>query len=207
MAGTVIDAHGASRPYPGETANGDIWSFDRHNDIYRLAVIDGLGHGPAAAHAAQLARDTFTEHPQVSIIETLEACHRALRSTRGAAMFVATIDYNSAKLDFAGAGNVEGRLIQNSHERRLISQRGIVGSTLPRIRPVSIALDDDWLLIVHTDGVSNRLDPASSSADSHANLAERLLHAYGRETDDATIVVVHPSRDTGSSSDSATHIY
>jgi len=45
----------AERPYPGETVSGDAYAVHWVGDACRIAVIDGLGHGPEAAKASASA--------------------------------------------------------------------------------------------------------------------------------------------------------
>jgi serine phosphatase RsbU (regulator of sigma subunit) len=182
----------AARPYPGERVSGDLWDVRRGEQTCRIAVIDGLGHGPEAAAAAQAAREALAAHPDAPAIEALGLCHRALAGTRGAAISIAVIDPQAAQLTYAGVGNVEGRVWQGGEERRLTIHRGIVGKAMPTVRPFTVALAEDWLLLMHTDGVSGRFAlPRVAPLDGGvpAALAERLLREWGRERDDATIVV------------------
>ena len=186
---------GASRPYPGETANGDAWTVQRHGGACRIAVIDGLGHGPAAAAAAQGALDVLAAHPALPPSEAVQACHHALRGTRGAVISIAAIDLDAGQLTYAGVGNVEAQLRQGGRTERLIAYRGIVGVTLPTVRSFVAALEREWLLLLHTDGVSARF--AVESLPEFANpepgrLAEAVLAGWGRATDDATVIVARP---------------
>jgi len=52
MTEDALVVAGVSRPYPGETVNGDAWAVHRHGGAGRIALVDGLGHGPEAAVAA-----------------------------------------------------------------------------------------------------------------------------------------------------------
>ena len=55
--------HGWEAPLYWERS-GDAWQVDRHESLYRLAVIDGLGHGELAAHAAATAKQTLADRPE-----------------------------------------------------------------------------------------------------------------------------------------------
>jgi hypothetical protein len=166
-----------------------------------VAVIDGLGHGPAAASAAAAAVEVLAAAPHLDPVAALLTCHRALAGTRGAAISVAWIGpaepgSPACRLVYAGVGNVEARLWQPDRERRPISHRGIVGAGSPRGRPSEFALGGDWFLVVHTDGVSARFDltavPEPERRDPQG-LAEAIVARWGRLTDDATAVVVRPA--------------
>lgn len=192
MVDEPIALAAASRPYPGETANGDAWTVQWHGGICRVAVIDGLGHGPVAETAARCAIDTLVAHPTLAPIDAILACHHALHGTRGAVLSIAAINLDRGELTYAGVGNVEAQLWQGGRTQRLIAYRGIVGLTLPTVRSFVVPLEREWVLLLHTDGVSARFamenlpeftDPGPGS------LATAVLAGWGRETDDATVVV------------------
>jgi hypothetical protein len=169
----------ATRPYPGETLNGDAWRLDWFEGACRLAVIDGLGHGPQAAIAAATALETLGSRPDLSPVDALRACHAALGATRGAAMSVASI--------------VEGHLVRQGQQQRLVAYRGIVGAAFPNVRPQSFDLQSTWLLLLHTDGIRARFhleDMPSELKDEPQRLADGLLGGWSRDADDATIVVI-----------------
>ena len=161
MAERRILISAASRPYPTEVANGDAWHVDWQPAGCRIAVIDGLGHGPAAAEAASRARDALAGAPEADPIEALRHCHGALRGTRGAAVSVVLLDFMANRLIYAGVGNVEARLVANGRTVRMPSMRGIVGATLPTLRSFEEALPPGWIPIrvIHC----RRLPPSSIS--------------------------------------------
>jgi len=195
MADQTLAVAGVSRPYPGETANGDTWTVEWHDGACRIAVIDGLGHGPAAAVAAQRARDLLRARPDLPPEEALRACHEALRGTRGAVISIAWMAVDAHEVVYAGIGNVEAQLRQGGRTQRLVAYRGIVGVTLPTPRSVVSALERDWLLLVHTDGVSARFAVESVpevASPTPEVLATAVLAGWGRATDDATVVVARP---------------
>ncbi|HZR98282.1 MAG TPA: SpoIIE family protein phosphatase [Chloroflexota bacterium] len=198
MATGAITVAGASRPYPGERANGDAWAVDWHAGACRIAVIDGVGHGSEAAAAARLAVDALAAQTHLLPPEALRLCHDALRGSRGATISIAHVAPAQGRLLYAGVGNVEARLRLGGSWHRLITYRGIVGVTLRTIRAFELALAPDWLLLLHTDGVSARLDPGALPADTRvapAALAEAILQRWGRASDDATVVVAAPDGD------------
>lgn len=195
MADQPLAVGGVSRPYPGESANGDAWTVEWHDRACRITVIDGLGHGPAAALAAQRAVALLRTHPALMPEEALRACHVALHGTRGAVMSIARITVDPPQLMYAGIGNVEAQLYQSGRTQRLVAQRGIVGMTVPTPRSAVYTLERDWLLLVHTDGVSARFTVESVpevTSPTPTVLATAVLEGWGRDTDDATVVVVCP---------------
>ena len=198
MAHRAILIAAAARPHPTEVVSGDAWHVDWTAAGCRIAVVDGLGHGPDAAAAAARAGAVLAAAPHASPGEALRLCHDALRGTRGAAVGIAAIEPALGLLTFAGVGNVEARLVAGRRTLRLPSSRGIVGAVLPTLRPLQAALEPGWLLILHSDGVSDRFDlqeiPAASGDPQR--LADAILARWGRATDDATVVVAQPATST-----------
>ncbi|HZO33333.1 MAG TPA: SpoIIE family protein phosphatase [Chloroflexota bacterium] len=195
MAGNTITIGVASRPYPSEIVNGDAHAVHWSEGSCRIAVIDGLGHGVAAAEASARAVAVLDAHPDLDPAEALRRCHTALVGTRGAAISVVRLDPARGELVYAGIGNVEGHLWQGGRQERMIAYRGIIGSAMRTVRPFTMQLADEWTLLMHSDGVSAR-------ADLHAldlptpwdpeQLAQAVLERYGREHDDALAVVAMP---------------
>jgi hypothetical protein len=75
-----------------------------------------------------------------------------------------------------------------------MTDRGIVGSVLPRVRPVEMALAPNWLLLMHTDGIKRRFDAQAQfeATPGGESLAQAILKEWGRATDDATVLVAQP---------------
>jgi serine phosphatase RsbU (regulator of sigma subunit) len=157
-------------------------------------MIDGLGHGPQAAAAAAAAIGVLAAHPVLDLPVAMQQCHEALKGTRGAALLLIRVAMEARELTFAGVGNVEAQLWQGGRTQHLISDRGIVGATLPRTRPVTISLAADWLLLMYTDGIRDRFDLPTlrQTAAGADTLAHALLTDWSRATDDATILVAQP---------------
>lgn len=195
MTEPPVVVHAAGRPHPAEQVSGDAWTVERGDSGCRLALVDGLGHGPAAAAAAGLAVATLRAQPGLPPLEALRVCHAALRAGRGAAALVADVDLQHGTLTIAGVGNVDGRLWTATREQRFTTDRGVLGLALPTVRPLVVDLPAAWLLVLHTDGVSARFDLGALLRDgaTPAALAVDLLARHARPTDDATVIVAVPA--------------
>lgn len=182
----------ATRPHPREVVNGDRVHLERRGAMYRIAVIDGLGHGPDAAAAAALAVDTLAAIPDADVPSSIRACHAALKGSRGAALSVIRIDLDTRRMTFAGLGNVEGVLVTPGGRHLLVPQRGIAGAISPRILETQETLPDSFIVMLCTDGIHSgaRRELRFGQIVSAEALANELLTAWGSETDDASVVVV-----------------
>src|SRR5690242_7865590 len=81
----------AARAWPRSTVCGDLHLVKRMDRGVLLAVIDGLGHGPEAFAAAQVARALLEEYSEEPLGALVNRCHAGLRKTRWVVMTVATI--------------------------------------------------------------------------------------------------------------------
>ncbi|HEX6881496.1 MAG TPA: ATP-binding protein, partial [Terriglobales bacterium] len=73
-------------PKKGETLCGDVVNLRMFSGGGSFLVADGLGHGISAHEAAREAAKIFSEEAGGAAAEVLDAVHRGLRSTRGAAV-------------------------------------------------------------------------------------------------------------------------
>lgn len=163
-------------------------------DSALFGLMDGLGHGPAAATAALRAVDAL-KHAHTERLEVLiQLCHRVLAGTRGVAMTLARVDFAASTLIWTGVGNVTANLVAKdptgTHIRssaRLAA--GIVGYRIPEIRPAQvISLRAGDLLVIATDGITeDHLDHVDFAASATA-IAEEMLRKHAKETDDAMVL-------------------
>lgn len=187
-----IDWHASVRPMPGESVCGDAWVAASRPNGLLLAVIDGLGHGAAAAEASNRAcrilHDSAEE--QLEVLATL--CHRALRDTRGAAVTLAFI-HRDGRLRWLGVGNVEAVVVRartegGSQHDSLMLLPGVIGYHVPALREAEIRLSAGDTLVMATDGVRSSFVEALSGRDTPARTAQRILDDYGKRTDDALVL-------------------
>lgn len=179
-------------PKSGETANGDAWAVSNSAAGRTFLVVDGLGHGFAAAEASSAAVRVFRERIELAPAEMLAAIHEALRPTRGAALAVARIEAQRDQLVFAGIGNIAGAVITGTAVRKTVSRNGTAGHQLHRIHQYEYPFEPGSQLIMHSDGLSSKwvLDRYPGLMVRHPLLIAGVLwRDYGRERDDATVLV------------------
>src|SRR4051812_25511416 len=102
----------ASRPAMGETVSGDLHHIATFPRGALIAVVDGVGHGEAAATAAQIAVDAIRGNAYEPLPTLLARCHEALNGTRGAVLTLASVDTAAETVTWLGVGNVEARLLR-----------------------------------------------------------------------------------------------
>lgn len=187
-------------PVRGEEASGDGLHIQLRPGGWRLLVADGLGHGPFARDASQRAVAASRENPDGSPARLLEACHEALRSTRGAAVAVADVDLEAKTVCFAGIGNITGVIEAARRGQHLVSLNGIVGQGTAKIREFSYPWPAGALLVMASDGLSTRwrLDAYPGLGVRHPSLIAGVLYRdFGRPRDDATVAVVRERHQPG----------
>lgn len=180
-------------PMHGEYLSGDSWTLAHDATSATVMVADGLGHGPLAAQASELAASTVADVPELPAGTLMEDMHAALRSTRGAAAAVARIDMLDEKITFAGVGNIAAHLITGSERRQLVSHNGIVGSNMRKVQVFDAPWTTDTLMVLHSDGIGSRWhlgDYPGLAACHPAVVAGVLYRDFGRGRDDVTVLVL-----------------
>lgn len=179
------------QPIVGEYHSGDDYIVLDFEDYFLVAVVDGLGHGPDAQTAAKRAIEHIQKHPERAVQVLLEGCHEALRGTRGAVVAIARVDRSRKMLSHAGLGNIETRLVGKDKVRRPVTVNGIVGHSARKFRVEEFPFEPGDLLLMHTDGLSDRFEISSASRSRDPQmLANQLAQEHGRIHDDQLIVVV-----------------
>jgi negative regulator of sigma-B (phosphoserine phosphatase) len=185
----------AGAPLAGEERSGDLAVFAAYEGGALVAVVDGLGHGDAAADAAEIAARAIHRHRQAEPSELMRRCHEELRKSRGVVMTLAWFDLAARRLSWAGIGNVEARLVRGAavygdrHDSALVLG-GVVGYNLPPVRPSHMALEPGDAVAFATDGIEADYSASLAPGVPAQLLAERIFERHAKGSDDALAVVV-----------------
>jgi phosphoserine phosphatase RsbX len=190
-----IEWAAARRPVPGEQVCGDYpIAVDVGGTAALFGVADGLGHGAAAETAALRAEELVKRCRTEPLDVLLQLCHRGLTDTRGAALTLARIDFETGTLSWIGIGNVTADLVAKvpggvQIRASALLAGGIVGYRMPHAlatHQVSIGPGD--LLVIATDGILEDHVQGIDFAAPAMAIAERILDAYSRDSDDALVL-------------------
>jgi serine phosphatase RsbU (regulator of sigma subunit) len=181
-----------ARPHPAESHSGDITVVVPFDSALFFGVIDVSGHGYDAHRLARRLAAEIETNATLDLAATLQAVHTKALGTRGAAVGLAVIDRARRRLQFAGVGNGHIRCF-GAHHWRGVWRDGIIGERLPTILPQSIPLEPGDLIVMASDGVSESTPVAElrgNSPFSAGHIAHCLIQQAGRNTDDASCIVV-----------------
>jgi negative regulator of sigma-B (phosphoserine phosphatase) len=189
----TLDRGLAGAPHEGEDLSGDLAVFVPTAAGALACLIDGLGHGPEAAHAAELCASVVREFADVPATELMARCHTALLDTRGVVMTAAWFDLDRSTLSWAGVGNVDARLIRSGPDLRedvALVFGGVLGYRMPNVRAATMPLERGDVLVMITDGIDAAISPALAGGGTAQTMADRIFAMHGKGTDDALAVVV-----------------
>jgi anti-sigma regulatory factor (Ser/Thr protein kinase) len=177
----------------GETVSGDAWALASARGRHTFLVADGLGHGTEAARASHAALRVLQSRSDEDPSQIIEACHRALAPTRGAAVAVGTLIPGEEKGSFAGVGNIACRVEIGETRRQLVSHNGTLGHNMRRVQQFDFVLPPAALLIFHSDGLATHWNLADypGLAGRHPGvIAGVLCRDHERGRDDVTVLVI-----------------
>lgn len=183
--------HGFSIPLKGETVSGDQW-ICIYDEVPKILVADGLGHGLLAHEAATTAMNAFTEYTHSGPLQDVNQLHGALRSTRGAAVSVSYVDLEKNIVDNCGLGNIAGVVVNGVTSKKIISYAGTAGVQLRKVQSLAYPAEKNSLLIMHSDGLSANwsLNDYPGLIIKHPLIIAGVLYRdYSRGNDDSTVIV------------------
>lgn len=194
-----------SVPKTGEKLCGDGYyiEYEPEQQLFRLLVVDGLGHGPEAFMASQAAIEEYIKARQQDQSKVLKQIHESIKKTRGAVGISLRYNFEDNTLSYCGVGNISGRMLGPPEgAKALMSYNGIVGHTMSsRVHDQLIGWEKGKLLILHSDGITSRWDLSKyQQIQKHdpALIAACLYRDFNRGTDDVTVIVSkHPDTNGG----------
>ena len=119
-----------------------------------------------------------------------------LKGTVGAAVSLCTIQPESGTVRYSAVGNTILR-IEGERSQRIGAVAGTVGTQVKEIRVESAHLGEGEVLVIHTDGISDRTrldDYPQMRYQSASTVAETIVSRYGKRHDDATALVARFGR-------------
>lgn len=180
----------AGAPLAGEELSGDLHVVAPFADGVVVAAIDGLGHGPEAAAAAQAAAEIIRANATEPVLSIVQRCHDGLRKSRGVVLSIVSIAALDSSLSWTGVGNVDAALVRADGRREGVPLRGgVVGYQLPQLRAVTLPIVPGDTLFLATDGIHSDFLVDAVLADSPRALADTIFARHARSSDDALIVV------------------
>ncbi len=193
--GRVAEVGIFGRPKAGEQVSGDDAALLRSETGWRVAVIDGIGHGEPAREAAARAVASVQASAGASLEETLRHLDLALRGTRGAVVGLVELPAPLGEIAAAVIGNVAVHVFGGRSTWRAAGVRGSVGSPAgaPRVRIEKTAAPPLGVVVMYTDGVPSSTDVRQVVADHlHAHpieIAAALVRTAPDVRDDALVLV------------------
>lgn len=195
MTGELLQWGIAARALEDSGESGDLSLVAPFEGGVLVAVIDGLGHGAEAAASARQAAEILQQHAGEPPVALVQRCHEKLRPMRGAVMSLASFNAAANMLTWVGVGNVEGCLIRTnpgavSKSEFLRLYSGTVGDRLPPLQADKLPVYSGDILIFTTDGIKiSNFARIVGTRRKPARMAEHILDQWGREDDDALVLV------------------
>lgn len=188
-----VQVASAYRALGGSDACGDQVGHWIQGSLATLCVVDGLGHGPAAEHAAKVVLSFVGQNLDLSLPALFAGADEAARDTRGVAMSVVLVQLQEMSLTHAGVGNTRARLVYGSGGGSAIlsNTNGIVGAGYQELRSESVAFSPGDLLLLYTDGFPEKFDLGRFAWGSLSSeeVASEFLERCALGSDDAAVLV------------------
>ncbi|MBD3268142.1 SpoIIE family protein phosphatase [bacterium] len=183
----------ATRAHPGMKLNGDHYVIKRDRSTVLVAVIDGVGHGQYAHRASQKAAEYIESHHHEPFENLFQGTFRNCRGTRGVVMAILRLDWKRETATFASIGNIEVKIWNRDQKIDFPLRRGIVGVNAPKPLISQHAWNPENIVVLFSDGLTSRWkwnDISHLLSRSANDMARELLYLFGKNNDDATVMVI-----------------
>ncbi len=183
----------ASRPRPGEARNGDA-AFVRHEGSTLLfAVLDGLGHGDAAADATDAGVEFLAAVDLgLSLHDIVTGLDAHLSPTCGAGAVVGVVRHDTLLACCIADVAVRGHGVAVP----LIPSGGLLGRRAGPLHTCGATLPPGARVLVFTPGVAAALDLADVAGHAPQDACQALLAQHAVPEDDATVMLLEATDDT-----------
>jgi serine phosphatase RsbU (regulator of sigma subunit) len=183
------------RPYPGEVISGDDAVFFESESTFIAAVADGMGHGPDARKASNLAMESLSSKRDQSLGDIVIALNKELSGTHGCAMTIIRYDKITRTAECVSLGDVHAHIyyLKDAHfftPTPLVLAAGQFQKQ--RVRVEKVEVQPGSVLLMFTDGLKSRttLKGQLELLRQHPiAIAEHLLENDSRPDDDALVLV------------------
>lgn len=181
----------ACRPKQGQTVSGDVYVVLEQQQSILATVVDGLGGGSEAAHAALKAEEVIRQNSDRPLKEIIRMAHTALHHTRGAVIGMLRLESEKRRATYIGVGNI-GVQVYSQRSIKPISKNGILGFRLPTLLELTYTYDVSDTFVLFSDGISGRFaqDRQLDVKPPPQQIANVVMQGYGKAIDDATVVVI-----------------
>jgi negative regulator of sigma-B (phosphoserine phosphatase) len=188
----LLEHASAIRPCQGERVSGDAVIFCPLEQGLLVAIVDVLGHGQEAHDLTHVIDTYLARFASADVAGLMVNLHQHLRGTRGAAVGLCAIDVANGRMDYAGIGNTAIRRFGRA-ETRLVSQDGVLGQNMRTPRLQTLQLESNDLLVLYTDGVSDRFtsqDYPGVFRHATQEVTSNIVQRFGKDHDDAACIAV-----------------
>ena len=188
----LLEHSSSIRPCLGERLSGDAVVIRPLEQGLFVAIVDVLGHGPEAHELTHVIDAYLARYGTSEVSGLMMRLHQHLKGTRGAAVGLCAIDAATGRIDYVGIGNTAMRRFGKA-ETRLVSQGGVLGQNMRTPRPQTLQLEPGDLIVLYTDGVSDRFTSADYPGVLHhapKEVASNIVQRFGKNHDDAACIAV-----------------
>ncbi len=171
---------------------GDIGVIKAFDKKVFMGLVDVLGHGKKAHEIAITCKEYLDENHQKDIIKIMRGLHEEIRGSRGAVVGLCLLDLQLMELRYVGVGNITARVF-GPDTMRFISLPGVVGYVLPTLKAMERPFSRADVVVLYTDGVKEHFelgDYPEILTDDAKTMAKKIIHMFGKKSDDAACMAV-----------------
>ncbi len=171
---------------------GDVGVIEKSDNVYTVALIDGLGHGKLARSAALLARRYIIDHKETPLDNLIKGMHIHLKGSRGVVVGICRVDTTTGKVEYCGMGNIKVKQLGDKSVS-YVSKDGVVGYLIstPIVHVYQLIPRD--ILVLFSDGIQAHFGSDEKQRwrnQSAQSIVNDIMCNYKTSNDDASCIVI-----------------
>lgn len=171
---------------------GDVLYYFENEDYFICAVSDGLGSGPLAREASNIAISYISENHDKDLETLMNECNKLLLNTRGIVLSIIKIDYRNKEIIYSNRGNINCIFYSNSGRlTRTLPKRGFLCGRKCSFTTQLMPYENGMRFLLYTDGIElpSTLHKTIATEKSVIEVVEFIKRQSDFKKDDVTILV------------------
>jgi hypothetical protein len=180
------------RPGIGETdCRGRCGWWVTPNRIV-MALAEGVGNGPEAAYAADLALACIGAGLDRPFVELFAACDARLWNTRGVSLAIAVVEQATGLATLGSVGNVRSVVLNENRTGLGNEVSGAIGIGYTQLKHVTIVLEPGKVIALSSSGLDEFLKAGEILAKDDIcarDFAGDIVNRWLRSRDDVALLI------------------
>lgn len=194
----AVDYHFSKKSFMKNAPCADLGVMKERKDSLFFALADVAGHGDNAYQLSLVIKKYFLKNHKKGLVDLMNGLHVLLKGSRGAVGLAGLLYKKTGAIEYIGIGNISVRRFGRENVR-FISNEGIIGYIIPKLKIKHLRLTTGEGLLLYTDGILNHFNVDECAEDlfhkDAKHIVEGVIKYFYKGDDDAACIAIRYKND------------